>query len=324
MGRCKDAAQGMPDLLLIKTSSLGDVIHQMPALTDLRQHRPDIRVTWVVEEDFAPIVQLHPAVDRVMPVAWRRWRKNLGALESWRELGGFLRGLRARHYQLVIDTQGLFRSAVIAKMARGRRHGYASDSVREPPAAWMYDVRHHVRRDLHAIARNRTLTALAAGYEPEGPIDYGLRTPSGGASPPYAMLLHATAQRRKEWNEENWIALGKAVRECGLTPVFPWGSEPERQRAERIAGAVSGARVLERQALSSMARVIAGARIVVGVDTGLLHLAAAFSVPLLGLFIASDPGLTGPAGPGPIEILGKKGSAPSSDEAIAAVTRMLG
>ena len=156
----------MSDILFIKTSSLGDVIHHMPAVTDARRHRPDARIGWVVEEAFAPLVRLHRAVESVIPVASRRWRRAPFSPATWREIGAFKRAMREQTHETVIDAQGLVRSALIARFARGRRHGYDRDSVRERAASWFYDVRHRVDRSLHAITRNRMLTGAVLGYAP--------------------------------------------------------------------------------------------------------------------------------------------------------------
>ena len=153
----------MSDVLFVKTSSLGDVVHHMPALTEAHARRPAFRFAWVVEEAFAPLVRLHPAVDDVIPVASRRWRRSLLGPSIQREIGTFWRTLRARNYDVIVDTQGLIRSAAIACAARGRRHGYDIGSIREPVASLVYQVRHRVARDQHAIARNRSLTGLALG-----------------------------------------------------------------------------------------------------------------------------------------------------------------
>jgi lipopolysaccharide heptosyltransferase I len=320
----------MSDILFIKTSSLGDVIHHMPALTEARRRRPDAQLSWVVEEAFAPLVRLHPAIDQVIPVAVRRWRGAALApsiwTSTWAETTGFIRTLRGRQYEEIVDTQGLFfKSALIARLARGRRHGYDANSIREPAASRLYDTRHKVARDLHAIARNRLLTALALGYVPEGAIDFGLdrdklATP---AASPYAILLHATARHEKEWPEASWIALGKQFEARGAALVLPWGSEAERARSNRIAGALARATVPEKQPLDRVARLIAGAAFAVGVDTGLLHLAAAFGVPLTAIFVGSEPGLTGPMGQGPIEIVGGKSAAPSVADVLHALERVL-
>ena len=316
----------MPDILFIKTSSLGDVIHQMPALTEARRRLPQARFSWVVEEAFAPLVRLHPAVDEVLAVATRRWRERLFAPRTRSEIASFARSLRRREYDEIIDTQGLlFKSAWIARLARGRRHGYAVGSVRERAAAWCYDCRHAVARDLHAVARNRLLTGHALGYAPEGAADFGLARAdlAEAAGAPYAVLFHATARPEKEWPEADWIALGQALRRRGVTLALPWGTEAERARSERIAAGLADARVPDRRPLDRMARLIAGAAFVIGVDTGLLHLAAALGVPLVAIFVGSEPGLTGPIGAGPIAIVGGKAKPPSVADVAAALDRLL-
>jgi heptosyltransferase-1 len=315
----------MATILFIKTSSLGDVIHHMPAITEARRHLPDAHLAWVVEEAFAPLVGLHPAVDTVLPVASRRWRHALLRGATWREGRAFVRSLRAGAYDRIIDTQGLLRSAVIARLARGTHHGYDAASIREPLAARFYDVRHRVSRDLHAIERNRTLTGRVLGYSPSGDVDFGLdrsRLAGVTADTPYALLLHATARAGKQWPEERWVALGRKLATRGLDLLLPWGSESERQRGERIAAGIAGARVSARRPLDQVARQIAGARFVIGVDTGLLHLAAALAVPLVGIFVGSTPGLTGPMGRGPIAIVGEEGAAPAVDDVLGALGRL--
>ncbi len=315
----------MPDILFIKTSSLGDVIHQMPALTEARSHRPQARFSWLVEEAFAPLVRLHPAVAEVVPVATRRWRHAFYAPSTWRDMMQAKRAIRARRYDEIVDTQGLFRTALMARTARGRRHGYAVESVRERAASLLYDVHHRVARDLHAVARNRLLTGLALGYAPEGGIDYGLDRAKlkGGEAPSYGLLLHATARPEKEWPQAHWIALGRALSERTRTLLLPWGSERERERSIAIAAQLGSARVPERQPLDRVASLIAGASFVVGVDTGLLHLAAALGVPLVAIFVGSEPGLTGPMGQGPIAVVGGKGEVPSVEAVASALGRIL-
>jgi heptosyltransferase-1 len=313
----------MSDILFIKTSSLGDVIHHMPALTEARQRRPDARFFWVVEEAYAPLVRLHPAVSGVVPVASRRWRGRMLAPSTWREIWSFRRALHARRYDAVIDTQGLVRSALIARLARGRRHGYDADSVRERAASWLYDVGHGVDRNLHAVARNRLLTGRALGYAPDGALDFGLaRGDLAAAGRSYSILFHATARPEKEWPEASWIALARTLAARGSTVVLPWGTAAERARSGRIAAAVKNAQVPERQPLDRMARLIAGATFVVGVDTGLLHLAAALGVPLVAVFVGSEPGLTGPMGLGPIAVVGGRHEPPSVADVMAAVERL--
>jgi heptosyltransferase-1 len=310
----------MSDILFIKTSSLGDVIHHMPALTEARQRLPGARFSWLVEEACAPLVRLHPVVDEVIPVAWRRWRKSLLSPATLSEIAENLRGIRARRYDDIVDSQGLLRSGIIARVARGRRHGYDSGSIREPLASAFYDIRHRVSRDLHAVERNRILSGLALGYVPQGAPDFGLeRARFASAGPRYAVLLHATARASKEWPEANWIALGKSLADRGLDLVLPWGTPSERARSERLAAALPHCRAAARAPLDAVARLIAGAELVVGVDTGLMHLAAALSVPLVAIFAGSKPSLTGPVGGGPLAVVGAQGAAPTVDAVVEAV-----
>jgi heptosyltransferase-1 len=307
----------MADVLFIKTSSLGDVIHHMPALTEARARHPGARFAWVVEEAFAPLVALHPAVSEVIPVAARAWRRSPWQAATWRDVRRFLCGLRSRGYDTIVDTQGLFfKSALIGRAAKGRRHGYDRRSIKDRFATLLYNVRHRVEWDQHAIARNRALTGLALGYTPEGAPNFGLDRAAlarNDASAPYGVLLHATAHADKEWREENWRMLAAALG-ARFDLVVPFGNEAERERAVRIAAATPRARVPDRAPLDQVARLIAGAAFVVGVDTGLLHLGAALGVPVVAIFSGSEPRLTGPMGAGPIEVLGGKGGPPSVGE----------
>jgi heptosyltransferase I len=315
----------MKEVLFIKTSSLGDVIHHMPALTEARAKLPDVRFSWVVEEAFAPLVRLHPAVDEVIPVAARRWRRTLLRPSTWREIAAFRRSLKARTFDEIVDSQGLLKSALIARYAQGRRRGYDRNSIKEPAASWLYDIKHPVEWKQHAIARNRALTAEALGYASGGPPDFGLDRArlAQSATKPYGVLLHATAQASKEWPEENWRMLAATLGRGDFDLVIPHGNEAERQRAARIAQSSPHARVSERQPLDQVARLMAGASFVVGVDTGLLHLAAALGVPLVAIFLGSEPGLTGPMGQGPMVVLGAKGAPPSVAEVGEAVTQLV-
>lgn len=316
----------MSDILFIKTSSLGDVIHQMPAVTDTRRQFPHAHIAWVVEKPFAPLVRLHPAVDRVIAVASRRWRRHLWQPKSWQEAKEFAATLRASRYDLVIDTQGLMRTGIIARIARGERHGYDAASIRERAATLAYDVRHRVDRGLHAIRRNRLLTGAALGYVPEGPVEFGLEDLRWvhAVQKPVAVLLHATARAEKQWPVGHWQALATALAERGFAVVLPSGSAAESERSEQIAAGVPDAQLLDRQPLDAVAQVMAEATLVVGVDTGLLHLGAALGVPLIALFVGgSDPALTGPTGSGPIEIVTGEAVPPAPADVLAVVEKLV-
>ncbi|MSQ48846.1 MAG: lipopolysaccharide heptosyltransferase I [Betaproteobacteria bacterium] len=316
----------MPKILFVKTSSLGDVVHHCPAVTDVARYVPGAVIDWVVEEAFAEVAALHPQVRRVIPVALRRWRGTLFSSSTWAEFGAFRAALRSEHYDFVIDGQGLIKSALVAAQARGPKHGFDRTSAREPVAARFYDTRHAVPRALHAVERNRRLAAAALGYALEGACDYGLRAADpaqlqggGPTSAPYALLLTMTSRDDKLWSEEHWRSLGAKLAARGMQCLLPWGSEEERCRCARIATAIPGAVVPQRMSLTELASLARGAHCVVGVDTGLAHLAAALDVPVVGLYCASDSELTGLYGSGRFANLGSAGQPPAVGEVLVAL-----
>lgn len=288
------AVQTSPRILLVKTSSMGDVLHNLPVVTDILSHF-SAEIDWVVEEGFAALPALHPGVRRVIPIAIRRWRKSWW--RSRHEARAACRKLGERPYDLVIDTQGLLKSALIARCAKGVRCGFDWSSAREPLASLFCERKFFVARDQHAVERNRQLVAQALGYALEGPADYGIRAPDLSLpwlpDGPYVALLHATSRDDKLWSEENWVALGNQLAQSNIRAVLPWGSEKERNRAERLAAAIPHARCTPRLQLDEAAALLGRAQAVVGVDTGLSHLAAALGVPTIGIYTATDPGLTG-------------------------------
>jgi heptosyltransferase-1 len=298
----------MKSILFVKTSSLGDVVHNCPAVSDAAEHLPGARIDWVVEEPFAGVAAMHPAVRRVIPVSVRRWRSALWHPEVWSQVSEFRRALAAERYDVVIDTQSLLKSALVCRFASGTKHGMDRASAREPLAARFYDVRHLVPRGLHAVERNRRLTAAALGYALKGDCNYGLRV--NGAAPgqgAYAVLLTMTSRADKLWPESRWIELGRAL---GAPVVLPWGSEAERERAERIASGIAQARVAQRMSLRELGALFSQSRGVVGLDTGLTHLAAALGAPTVGIYCGSDPSLTGLYGGARARNVGAPGRAP--------------
>lgn len=314
-------------ILLIKTTSLGDVIHNLPVVSDLRLSLPAARIDWCVEESFADLPRLHPDVEQVIPVAIRRWRQHLGAQATWREIAAFRQRIAAVAYDYVLDTQGLLKSGLIARMAHGVRCGYAAEAAREPWAARFYDATFVIPRNVHAVQRNRWLAAAAFDYPVDLPLDYGLSsvvpTPAERPGERLAVLLTATSRDDKLWEESRWCALGAALVARGLTPILPAGSAVERQRAERIVGAVTGSRVAPPMSLSALAHLLASARLAVGVDTGLVHLAAALRVPVIALYTATDPALTGVLGTGFCRNLGGKAQPPSVADVLQVVDQAL-
>lgn len=286
-------------VLLIKTSSLGDVVHTLPALTDAQRAIPGIQFDWVVEEGFAEIPAWHPAVAQVIPVAIRRWRKNLLQTLRTGEWRRFKARLRETRYDLVIDAQGLLKSAWLTRYVKAPVAGLDRDSAREPMASRFYDRRYTVPRDQHALERVRQLFAQALGYAlPQAIGDYGLDRAQLAApgEEPYLLFLHGTTWPSKHWPEAYWRELAERMSAFGWAIRLPWGNAEEKARAERIADGIAGASVLPRLNLGGVAKVIAGARACVAVDTGLGHLAAALDVPSISLYGPTLPGRVGAYG----------------------------
>ena len=286
-------------VLIVKTSSMGDVLHTLPALTDAMQAIPGIRFDWVVEEGFAQIPGWHPAVDRVLPVALRRWRKQWFGRQAREERAQFKRTLRAQQYDVVIDAQGLVKSAaLVTRLARGIKHGYDARSAREPLACWWYDRRHAVSPRQHAVQRIRELFAKSLAYAlPESQGDYAIarhfaQSQCGDAGQ-YLVFLHATTRDNKHWPENRWRELIRLMQPYGLRIKLPWGAPHEYQRALRLAHGFDFVEVLPKLTLEQVATELAGARAVVSVDTGLSHLTAALDRPNITLYGPTDPGLIG-------------------------------
>ena len=314
-------------ILLVKTSSLGDVIHNLPVVSDIRRQIPDAAVDWCVEENFAAIPRLHPGVGQVIPVAVRRWRKGLLKAATWREIGGFRSVMQAARYDAVIDTQGLLKSALIASQAQGPLSGYAADSARESVAARFYDHRFAVPTQAHAVVRNRQLVASALGYVLAGEPDYGITAPAARfdwlPAARYVVFLTATSRDDKLWPELQWMTLGRQLQALGYRAVLPGGSAAERERAGRLAAAIPDAIAAPPLSIAELAALLAGAQAVVGVDTGLSHLAVALKTPTVALYTATDPGLTGVLGSGYYRNLGGRAQVPSAAAVLEALRPVL-
>ena len=320
--RKRGRADGNPRVLLVKTSSLGDVIHNLPVASDLRHNFPNADIHWLVEEQYVPIVEMHSGVDRIIPIALRRWRKALWSVQNWREFLALRRALREVRYNAILDTQGLLKSALFARLAEGPMHGFGRRTAREPLASRFYDARYEFAPEMHMLTRNRSLAARAFSYPVDNFIDYGIapRVPNPQLiTGPYCVVLHSTAQAAKLWPEDRWLDLIDRLNTAGLGCVLPWGNDAELRRSDRLA--VRGGRTLTAPKLSldQLAALIADAALVVGVDTGLMHLAAALSRPVVGIFCDSNPDDTGPRGPGATACRGNIGQPPGVDDIVGAI-----
>ena len=317
-----------PRILIVKTSSLGDVIHGLPVVSDIQRAMPDAIIDWVAEDNFADIPALHPGVRRVIRSSLRRWRRAPFAATTRTGLAAFRRDLQLADYDYVIDLQGLIKSAWIARQAIGPRAGFDRHSAREGLASWFYQRRYPIARDQHAVLRNRQLAAAALDYSLAPlSLDYGIATPGLQkiqSNATTATLITATSRDDKLWHEQDWIALGTALQQQGIASMLPAGNPIERNRAERIAAEIPHARILPPMSVAELATAFSTARLAVGVDTGLTHLACALNIPTLAIYTATDPGLTGVIGRAFFRNLGGRSGPPSLAEVLAATVPALG
>lgn len=304
-------------VLLMKTTSLGDVIHNLPVVEDIFRFNPQIAVDWCAELPFCEIIQLNPHVRKIIPVQMRTWRKNCLNNSTWRDFFAFKKKLQTENYTHIIDSQGLIKSALLCKMANGKRFGFARNVIKEKIACHFYDKTFEVARAQNAVVRNRQLAASVLGYSLSSNADYGLVVQGNPhwdwlPSKPYIVAFSATSRKEKMWQNEKWQQLCTQF-QC-FTWIFPSGNENERQNAQSIVAHCSNAILAPFLTLKEMALLIAHAKAVVGVDTGLTHLAAAFKTPAIALFLQSEPDLTGLCGAGFCQNLGGMNQNPSTKE----------
>jgi heptosyltransferase-1 len=296
-------------ILIVRVSSLGDVVHNMPAIADIRRRYPDAHIDWLVEEGFTSLVELVQGVRRAIPFSLRRWRKSIASPATWREIGKFKRELAAEKYDLVIDCQGLIKTAWVASWARGLLTGLANRTDGagfEWPVRFFYDRRVPVEPRTHVVERTRRLVAAALGLpdpQTSDDIDFGLDTRRATLAVsalglnlpvPYVVFVHATSRADKQWPEAAWIELGQALVTRGASLVLPWGSEAERATSEKLAREFGAAAIVPpKLSLPAVVGLIDGAAATVGVDTGLVHIAAALKRPTIELYNFSTAWRTG-------------------------------
>ena len=321
-------------ILLIKMSSLGDVISNLPLATDIKHHFPDSQIDWVVEEGIRDIPAWHGGVDRIYPIGLRRWRKNIFKRESWTEFRKFRSEIKKEVYDYILDTQGLLKSVYVARLAHGRSHGPDRKTAREPLAGLLYHCAHNIPRHLHAVTRNRLMGALSFGYEiDQNSFEYGISAPAlsdvfSWLPNDYVVCFQGTARAAKQWPMDRWVELGTWLTQEGLVPVFAWGSDNEYREALELSNRVVGSLVppTPRLDVSQSAVLIDRARAIVGVDTGFVHLSAAFNKPTVGLYTDSDPARNGvlAGSRGAAINIGTIGKIPECDQVVRVLAEVMG
>jgi heptosyltransferase-1 len=288
--------------LLIKLSSLGDVVHTLPAAMDIRQAHPEARIDWVCEPAFASLVRLCPAVDQVIEMDLRRWRKQLltqTTRQAWRQ---FKQQLQAQAYDVVIDLQGLTKSALVSQLARLTPRGVrvamahrTEGSSYEAPTRWVADRCISLPTHIHAIDRARLVCATALSYSvPERFQPGWVTTPASAGAPSWVVCVHGTSRDDKLWPEDHWLSLGQRLLNQHCIPVFVHGSDAEQARSERLSALLPGSLVWPRMPLDQLTRQMAQAAGVIGVDSGLSHIAVALGLPHVQIYNFDTAWRTGP------------------------------
>ena len=312
-------ADQAPKILLVKLSSLGDVLHNLPIVWDLRKRLPHAQIDWIVEEAYVHLLEplkttdVFKGIDRIIPVAFRRWRKNLFSIRTWREFFAMRKQLQSTTYDVVLETQGLLKSALVCALTKKSGStivaglGNATEhSAYEPLAKFFYTKSVHVPLKCHAIDRSRWVMCSAFDWpllnrNKEQPLFYPndfvaqlppllleeLKKTAQGAPAPYVLCFHATARAAKRWPNENWVELGKALSSQGYQLVFPWGSAEEMKVSADIASQIPGAIVPRVFSIEEAYSLVAHAAFTIGVDTGLTHLSAVLGKPTVEIYCDS-------------------------------------
>ena len=323
------------NILLVRVSSLGDVLHNLPMVADILRHHPDAKIDWVVEEGYVSLVRLNPQVRKIIPFALRRWRKSLGKAETRAQIKAFFKTLREQEYDYVFDTQGLLKTGIIMGAARIKRGGSKVGLANGSEGSGYEGISRIFHTNsialdprTHAVARGRMVAAAALGYSADTAPDFGLPGPDSANRPAwmgqqdYAVFFHGTARDAKKWAPDNWVAMGQAL--APMPVLLAWGSAGEKMEAEALAARLPNARVLPKLSMDEAVTLARNAALAVGVDTGLTHIAAAFLRPTVELYCDSPKWKTEGNWSSCIVNLGDKGAPPSALDAIAAAKRLLG
>lgn len=326
------------NILIVRVSSLGDVVHNMPVVMDILHHHPDANIDWVVEEAYTDLVRLNPGVRNVIPFALRRWRKTLLSAPTRAEIHTFYKTLRTEAYDVVLDTQGLLKTGAVMGLARvahgGKRVGLANStegSGYEAASRIFHSMSVPVGRRTHAVLRGRLVAAAALGYTIDSPADFGLhapdvvhaRAPAWLPDRPYAVFFHATARPAKQWSVANWVQIGQTLAARDMPVLLAWGNEAEKHAADHLATQLPNAQVLPKLSMMEAVTLAQRAGLAIGVDTGLTHIAAAYNRPTIELYCDSPRWKTQGDWSSNIINLGDTGSPPSVSEVQAAIATLL-
>jgi heptosyltransferase-1 len=315
----------MKRILIVKVTSLGDVIQAQPVVSDLKRAFPGVQVDWAVDESFAEVARWNQGIDRVLAAPLRRFKK-ARRWSDFKSIAQSIGELRAHRYDVVCDIHGVYKSAIIAFLARsGRRLGYRSKDLGERGAAFAYTGRFVPPRDRNAWNGMRETISTALGYPLDGPAEYNLRIPEP-AKPivepdgrRLAVLFHAASKDDKKWPAEHWIAVTRELVQRGFHVVVPWGSPAEREEALAIVDQVDGVDLLPKLSVTEIAQLIAASDFVIGVDTGFVHLAHALKKRTVMIFIATSREAFGNHTPFRSVSIGDGNSVPPVSEALAAI-----
>ena len=323
------------NILLVRVSSLGDVLHNLPMVADILRHHPDANIDWVVEEGYVSLVRLNPHVRKIIPFALRRWRKSLGDKATRAEIKAFFATLRQERYDYVFDTQGLLKTGIIMGAARlapgGQKVGLANGSEGsgyEGISRIFHSKSIPLDPRTHAVARGRLVAGAALGYPVDVAPDFGLPGPDTANRPQwmpldaYAVFFHGTARDAKKWPTANWISTANAL--APMPVLLAWGSPNEKREAEAIAAGAPNAIVLPKLSMDEAIALARNAGLAIGVDTGLTHIAAAFVRPTVEIYCDSPKWKTEGNWSPRIVNLGDLGAPPQVAEVLAAVERLKG
>ena len=338
------------NILIIKLSSLGDVLHNLPVVWDLRAQHPEAQIDWVVEEGYVHLLQpllTRPGfkgIDRIIPIAMRRWKKSLFNKKTRMELRAFLMNLRSIRYDMMVETQGLLKAALVTRLAK-RSHGSViaglanatEDSGYEPVSRWFYTQCVTVPKQCHAVDRSRLVAAAAMNviqpdmhtvppqFYPQAFVEQLAQKSSeisAEFTQPYVLFFHATARAAKQWDESHWVEVGKFIAAQGKRVILPWGNAKEKQVSQRLCSKIPGSVVPDAFSLEQAFSIVAGAEMTIGVDTGLTHLSAIMYKPTLEIYCDSPRWKTEGFWSARIKNLGDTASPPDVMQVLGAIQQI--